>query len=81
MFFPAADSWGRPDGRTAVVRTGDNVWCPPGVKHWHGASPETAMSHLVLTNVKDGRNVTWMEPVSDEENARASADAVDPINK
>lgn len=56
---------GTPDGKVRVIRQGDNVWCPPNLKHWHGATPETAMAHLVLTNVKDGKNVTWMEEVSD----------------
>jgi quercetin dioxygenase-like cupin family protein len=47
------------------LRPGDVVWCPPGVKHWHGASPTTAMTHLAVTGTVDGKNVTWMEKVSD----------------
>jgi quercetin dioxygenase-like cupin family protein len=45
---------------------------PPGVKHWHGASPTTAMTHLTVTGTQaDGKNATWMEKVSDEQyNAR-----------
>ncbi len=58
---------GTPDGKVQKIFPGDNVWCPPGLKHWHGASPTTAMSHLVVTNVKDGKNVTWMEEVSEEQ--------------
>lgn len=61
-------------GRTAVwggpveeIKAGDVIWCPPGVKHWHGASPTTAMTHLVVTGMKDGKNVVWMEKVSDEQ--------------
>ena len=46
------------------MHPGDIVWCPPGLKHWHGATPKTAMSHMAFTNMKDGRNVTWMEEVS-----------------
>jgi quercetin dioxygenase-like cupin family protein len=55
-----------------VIRPGDAVWCPPGVKHWHGAGPTTAMTHLHVTaTAPDGQNVTWMEKVSDEQyNAR-----------
>jgi quercetin dioxygenase-like cupin family protein len=60
--------WGKP---LQVIRTGDVVWCPPGVKHWHGASPTVGMTHLAVTGVVDGKNVTWMEKVSDEQyNAR-----------
>jgi quercetin dioxygenase-like cupin family protein len=50
-----------------VIRPGDVVWCPPNVKHWHGAAPGTAMTHLAVTGALAGRNVTWMEKVSDEQ--------------
>ena len=50
-----------------VIRPGDVVACPPGVKHWHGAGPTTAMTHLAVTGYADGKNVTWMEKVSDEQ--------------
>lgn len=60
--------WGKP---VRTIRAGDVVWCPPGVKHWHGASSRTSMAHLAVTGTVDGRNVTWMEKVSDEQyNAR-----------
>ena len=60
--------WGKP---VQVIRPGDVVWCPPGVKHWHGAAPGTAMTHLAVTGTVDGKNVTWMEKVTDEQyNAR-----------
>jgi quercetin dioxygenase-like cupin family protein len=60
--------WGKP---IQVIRPGDVVWCPPGVKHWHGAAFTTAMTHLAVTAMADGKNVTWMEKVSDEQyNAR-----------
>ena len=49
------------------IKPGDVVWCPPGVKHWHGATAANAMSHIAITNVVDGRNVTWIEKVSDEQ--------------
>ena len=59
--------WGKP---VQPLRPGDVVWCPPGVKHWHGAAPTTAMTHLAVTGSEpDGRNVTWMEKVSDEQYA------------
>jgi len=54
-----------------VIRPGDVVWCPPGVKHWHGAGPTTAMTHLAVSGTLDGKNVAWMEKVSDDQyNAR-----------
>ena len=60
--------WGKP---VQVIRAGDVVWCPPGVKHWHGAAPSTAMTHLAMTGSVDGKSVTWMEKVTDEQyNAR-----------
>ena len=54
--------WGGP---VVEIKAGDAVWCPPGVKHWHGAAPGTAMTHIALTGLKDGQNVVWMEKVSD----------------
>ena len=56
--------WGGPIDE---VRPGDVVRIPPGVKHWHGASPDTAMTHLAIGEPIDGRSVEWMEPVSDEQ--------------
>lgn len=50
-----------------VIRAGDVVSCPPGVKHWHGATPGSAMTHLAVTGVVDGKNVQWMEKVTDEQ--------------
>lgn len=62
--------WGQP---IQVIRAGDVVWCPPGVKHWHGAAPGSAMTHLAITGSVDGRNVDWLEKVSDEQYLAASA--------
>ena len=59
-----AQEWGKP---IQEIRPGDVVWCPPGVKHWHGAAPSTAMTHLAVTGTVDGKNVTWMERVTDEQ--------------
>lgn len=56
--------WGGP---VTELHEGDVVWCPPGVKHWHGASPSSALTHLALTGVVDGKNVAWLEKVSDEQ--------------
>lgn len=56
--------WGKP---VQQIRPGDVIWCPPGVKHWHGAAPNTAMTHLAVTGTLDGKNVNWMEKVTDEQ--------------
>jgi len=56
--------WGKP---VQEIRAGDVVNCPPNVKHWHGAAPNTAMTHLAVTGTVDGKNATWMEKVSDQE--------------
>ena len=61
--------WGKP---VQVIRAGDVVSCPPGVKHWHGAAATTAMTHLAVTGTLDGKNVTWMEKVSDEQYAQGT---------
>lgn len=50
-----------------IIRAGDVVSCPPGVKHWHGASANSAMTHLAVTGTVDGRNVNWMEKVTDDQ--------------
>jgi quercetin dioxygenase-like cupin family protein len=56
-------------GAIEVIRPGDVVWFPPGVKHWHGAGPETAMTHIAIHEALDGKTVDWLEPVSDEDYA------------
>ncbi|MEF3092628.1 cupin domain-containing protein [Raoultella sp. WB_B2P2-3] len=50
-----------------VIRPGDVVSCPPGVRHWHGAAPGSAMTHLAITGIVDGKSVNWMEKVTDEQ--------------
>jgi quercetin dioxygenase-like cupin family protein len=49
------------------VRPGDVVWFPPGERHWHGAAPTTAMTHIAVQESLNGKNVVWMEKVSDEQ--------------
>ncbi len=56
-----AQRWGGP---IEEIRPGDVVWFAPGEKHWHGAQPETAMTHIALQEVQDGKVVDWMEKVS-----------------
>jgi len=57
-------SWGGP---VQELRPGDVVWTPPNVKHWHGAAPTTAMTHMAISEQQEGGAVTWMEKVSDEQ--------------
>jgi quercetin dioxygenase-like cupin family protein len=56
--------WG---GSVEEIRPGDVVWFPPGEKHWHGAAPTTAMTHIAIQEALDGKVVEWMERVSDEQ--------------
>lgn len=56
---------GTRDGKVVTIKTGEAVWCPPDLDHWHGASPDSPMTHLVLTGVLDGKNVIWKEKVTD----------------
>jgi quercetin dioxygenase-like cupin family protein len=56
----------REGGPIEEVRPGDVVWFPPGEKHWHGATPTTAMSHIAIQEWLNGKNVDWLEKVSDE---------------
>jgi quercetin dioxygenase-like cupin family protein len=57
----------REGGPIEEVRPGDVVWFAPGEKHWHGAAPTTAMTHMALQEVQDGKVVDWMEKVIDEQ--------------
>ena len=56
--------WGGP---MEEIRPGDVVWIPPGEKHWHGATPTTAMTHIAIQEALNGSPVAWMEKVSDEQ--------------
>ena len=59
----------REGGPIEEIRSGDVVWTPPGKRHWHGASPTSAMTHLAIQEHLDGKVVEWMEKVTDEEYA------------
>ena len=54
--------WGEP---VKVIRPGDVIWCPPGHKHWHGATKDTAMTHIAIVEQLNGIGVDWLEQVSD----------------
>ncbi|THK39896.1 cupin domain-containing protein [Ensifer sp. MPMI2T] len=59
-----AQSWG---GERREIRAGDVVWFPPGEKHWHGAGPDTAMTHIAIQEALDGKVVDWLEQVTVEQ--------------
>ncbi|KGY13990.1 cupin [Vibrio tubiashii] len=58
---------GTRDGKVVRFSENESVWCPPDLDHWHGATPEAPMTHLVVTASKDGENVIWKEKVTDEQ--------------
>src|SRR5256714_10697821 len=63
--------WAQRDGGPIEeIRPGDVVWFEPGEKHWHGASPTTAMTHMAIQESLNGKAVDWMEKVSEEQYAR-----------
>lgn len=55
------------NGEKREIRPGDVIWTPPGVKHWHGASATTGVTHIAIQEAVDGKNVDWMEKVSDDQ--------------
>ena len=57
----------REGGPVEEIRPGDVVWFPTGEKHWHGAAPSTAMTHIAIQEQLDGKVVEWMEKVGDEQ--------------
>ena len=59
--------WG---GEVQEIRPGDIAWIPPGVKHWHGATATTGMSHIAISEALDGKSVEWLEHVTDEQYTR-----------
>ena len=67
----AGFGWAQRDGGPVEeIRPGDIVWFPAGEKHWHGASPTTAMTHIAIQETLDGKAVDWLEKVSDEQYRR-----------
>ncbi|OWY31145.1 cupin domain-containing protein [Herbaspirillum robiniae] len=54
-------------GPRMEIRAGDVVWCPCRRRHWHGATDKTAMSHVAITEMLEGKNVEWLEHVTDEQ--------------
>jgi quercetin dioxygenase-like cupin family protein len=64
--------WGK---APVKIRAGDVIWCPPGEKHWHGATRETAMTHIAIQEALNGKVVDWLEKVSDDEYGAAASKA------
>ena len=63
--------WVQEEGGAKIeIKPGDVIWTPPGVKHWHGATTNTSVSHIAITPGVNGANVVWLEKVTDEQYAR-----------
>jgi quercetin dioxygenase-like cupin family protein len=60
----------REGGPIEEIRAGDVVWFSAGVKHWHGATPTTAMAHIAIQEAVDGKSVDWLEHVTDSQYAK-----------
>ena len=68
MIITAGLGWVQNEGGPIEeVRPGDVIWFAPGLKHWHGATPTTAMTHIAIAETLNGKVVDWMEKVSDEQ--------------
>jgi quercetin dioxygenase-like cupin family protein len=60
----------REGGPVEEIRPGDVIWFPPGQRHWHGATPTTAMTHIAIQEADGGKTVDWLEHVSDTQYRR-----------
>ena len=68
LYVTAGLGWAQREGEAVEeIRPGDIVWFAPGEKHWHGASPSSAVTHLAIQERLDGKAVDWLEKVSDEQ--------------
>jgi quercetin dioxygenase-like cupin family protein len=68
IIITAGVGWAqREGGPVEEIRPGDIVWFPPGEKHWHGAAPTTAMTHIAIQESFEGKVVDWMEKVTDDQ--------------
>lgn len=68
LIVSAGKGWTQCEGGPRTeIRAGDIIWCPCKKRHWHGATDTTAMTHVAITEMLDGKNVEWMEPVTDEQ--------------
>lgn len=68
LIVTAGQGWVQEEGKERrVINPGDVVWIAAGVKHWHGATTTSPVAHIALSYMNDGKNVDWLEPVSDEQ--------------
>lgn len=68
LIVTAGKGWVQQEGQPRQeISSGDTVWIPAGVRHWHGATSTTAMSHIAVTYNRDGKNVEWMDLVTDQQ--------------
>ena len=66
LIVTAGTGWIQQEGGDKrEIRAGDVIWTPPGIKHWHGATPTSTLSHLAIHEAQDGTPVTWLEHVSE----------------
>lgn len=71
LIVTAGKGWvQREGGPVEEIFPGDIVWFPPGLRHWHGATPENAMTHIAIQEMLDGKAVDWMEKVTEEQYRR-----------
>lgn len=74
LIVTSGAGWSQCEGEPIVeIRAGDVIWFPPGHRHWHGATPTTAMTHIAIQEALDGKTVDWMEHVTDEQYLAAPA--------
>jgi quercetin dioxygenase-like cupin family protein len=68
LIVTAGTGWVQQEGGVKQeIKPGDVIWTPPDVRHWHGAAATSAMTHIAITEALDGKNVNWMEKVTDEQ--------------
>jgi quercetin dioxygenase-like cupin family protein len=68
LIITAFSGWVQQEGgEKQLIRAGDVIWTPPGVKHWHGATATTSMTHIAIQESVNGKNVNWLEPVGDRQ--------------
>ena len=66
LYVTVGNGWVQAEGEPVLdIKAGDAVWIPAGVKHWHGATDRNGMSHIAVTPHHEGKNVEWLEQVSD----------------
>jgi 4-carboxymuconolactone decarboxylase len=80
LIVTAGIGWVQQEGsEKQEIRPGDVIWTPPGVKHWHGATSTSSMTHIAIQEEVNGRNVEWMEKVSEEEYRKVDTKKLDAL--